>query len=55
MENRIISIDTFQKLLKSREMKNVLGGSGVTVCVDGECVCGAYCTSDSQCEAWYGF
>jgi len=28
MERKIISIDTLQKLLKPREMKNVLGGSG---------------------------
>ena len=38
MENKIISIDTLQKLLTPREMQNVLGGSDsclVAFCVKG--------------------
>ena len=50
-------------MLSDKQLKSVLGGCGgngsgsgnyKTCFIDGECVCGGLCTSDSQCEGWHG-
>jgi hypothetical protein len=54
MERKFISISGLKKVLSPKEMKNITGGSNA-ICHSGrECVCGAYCGSDSECESWYG-
>jgi hypothetical protein len=54
-------------ILSDNEMKATRGGYGYSdynasnpkVCkgppgIWGECICGAYCSTDSQCVGWYG-
>ena len=54
MENRIISIDTLQKLLNPREMKNVLGGSGAWPCNSTtKCEKTSDCKSNQVCATCY--
>ena len=54
MERNYITISGLKKVLSAKEMKNVLGGSGAVCNAGRECVCGSSCSSDSQCESWYG-
>ena len=55
---KIVILKNVLDILTENEMKATRGG-GYTlyVCLTAfhfDCVCGAYCDTDSQCEAWYG-
>ena len=50
-----INVRKVSDILSDSKLKHVLGGYTTGTCyIDGECVCRALCSSDSQCVNWYG-
>ena len=59
MERKFISIDALKKVLIPKEMKNVMGGSGLdcsngTQCVSSGEIINCKCTDDAACQRAYG-